>query len=294
MTESVKPFSKLYDLTQRAEKVGISDDDVLREILVEKIVPNKYQPRREFTEEKIKELAESIKQNGLLQSITVRDMGNGFYELIAGERRLRAIKYLQYAKTKAIVKELTDEQMATLALIENIQREELTPIEEAHAYQELLRINKLTQDELAKSLGKTQATVANKLRLLKLSKKVIDSINTKKITERHGRAMVKLDSSAQEKLLIQILSQNLNVSQTEEKIDTYLKIKKDTKVFNPTVNYDGQKIISKLIKEIAKLEEKYNINLNKEEEETMESVVIKVTVPRFVKKEVNDENISDM
>lgn len=294
MTESVKPFSKLYDLTQRAEKVGISDDDILREILVEKIVPNKYQPRREFTEEKIKELAESIKQNGLLQSITVRDMGNGFYELIAGERRLRAIKYLQYAKTKAIVKELTDEQMATLALIENIQREELTPIEEAHAYQDLLRINKLTQDELAKSLGKTQATVANKLRLLKLSKKVIDAINTKKITERHGRAMVKLDSSAQEKLLIQILSQNLNVSQTEEKIDTYLKIKKDTKVFNPTVNYDGQKIIAKLIKEIAKLEEKYNINLNKEEEETMESVVIKVTVPRFVKKEVNDENISDM
>ena len=294
MTESVKPFSKLYDLTQRAEKVGISDDDVLREILVEKIVPNKYQPRREFTEEKIKELAESIKQNGLLQSITVRDIGDGFYELIAGERRLRAIKYLQYPKTKAIVKELTDEQMATLALIENIQREELTPIEEAHAYQELLRINKLTQDELAKSLGKTQATVANKLRLLKLSKKVIDAINTKKITERNGRAMVKLDSSAQEKLLIQILSQNLNVSQTEEKIDTYLKIKKDTKVFNPTVNYDGQKIISKLIKEIAKLEEKYNINLNKEEEETMESVVIKVTVPRFVKKEVNDENISDM
>lgn len=294
MTESVKPFSKLYDLTQRAEKVGISDDDVLREILVEKIVPNKYQPRRKFTEEKIKELAESIKQNGLLQSITVRDIGDGFYELIAGERRLRAIKYLQYPKTKAIVKELTDEQMATLALIENIQREELTPIEEAHAYQELLRINKLTQDELAKSLGKTQATVANKLRLLKLSKKVIDAINTKKITERHGRAMVKLDSSAQEKLLIQILSQNLNVSQTEEKIDTYLKIKKDTKVFNPTVNYDGQKIISKLIKEIAKLEEKYNINLNKEEEETMESVVIKVTVPRFVKKEVNDENISDM
>ena len=294
MSESVKPFSKLYDLTQRAEKVGISDDDVLREILVEKIVPNKYQPRREFTEEKIKELAESIKQNGLLQSITVRDIGDGFYELIAGERRLRAIKYLQYPKTKAIVKELTDEQMATLALIENIQREELTPIEEAHAYQELLRINKLTQDELAKSLGKTQATVANKLRLLKLSKKVIDAINTKKITERHGRAMVKLDPSAQEKLLIQILSQNLNVSQTEEKIDTYLKIKKDTKVFNPTVNYDGQKIIAKLIKEIAKLEEKYNINLNKEEEETMESVVIKVTVPRFAKKEVNDENISDM
>lgn len=294
MSESVKPFSKLYDLTQRVEKVGISDDDVLREILVEKIVPNKYQPRREFTEEKIKELAESIKQNGLLQSITVRDIGNGFYELIAGERRLRAIKSLQYPTTKAIVKELTEEQMATLALIENIQREELTPIEEAHAYQELLSINKLTQDELAKSLGKTQATVANKLRLLKLSDKVIDAINTKKITERHGRAMVKLDSSAQEKLLVQILSQNLNVSQTEEKIDTYLKIKKDIKVFNTGVNYDGQKVIAKLTKEIAKLEEKYNVNLNKEEEENMDSVVIKVTIPRYVNKEVKDENFSDM
>ena len=294
MIESVKPFSKLYDLTHRAEKVGISDDDVLREILVDKIVPNKYQPRHEFTEEKIKELAESIKQNGLLQSITVRDIGNGFYELIAGERRLRAIKYLQHATTKAIVKELTEEQMATLALIENIQREELTPIEEAHAYQELLRINKLTQDELAKSLGKTQATVANKLRLLKLSKKVIEAINSKKITERHGRAMVKLDESAQEKILSQILSQNLNVSQTEEKIDTYLKIKKDVKPVSTNANYDAQKLVIKLTKEIEKLEEKYGIDLNKEEEENMENIVIKVTIPRYLKKEENDENFSDM
>lgn len=283
MTESVKPFSKLYDLTQRAEKVGISDDDVLREIRIEKIVPNKYQPRREFTEDKIKELAESIKQNGLLQSITVRDMGNGFYELIAGERRLRALKYLEYPTTKAIVKELTYEQMATLALIENIQREELTPIEEAYAYQELLSINNLTQDELAKSLGKTQATVANKLRLLKLCSKVVDAINSKRITERHGRAMVKLDPSAQEKILNQILTQSLNVSQTEERIETYLRIKNETKNNDSTQpNYDAQKILARLTKDIAKLEEKYGVSLNKEEEEGMESIVVKVTVPRYI------------
>lgn len=283
MTESVKPFSKLYDLTQRAEKVGISDDDVLREIRIEKIVPNKYQPRREFTEDKIKELAESIKQNGLLQSITVRDMGNGFYELIAGERRLRALKYLEYTTTKAIVKELTNEQMATLALIENIQREELTPIEEAYAYQELLSINNLTQDELAKSLGKTQATVANKLRLLKLCSKVVDAINSKRITERHGRAMVKLDPSAQEKILNQILTQSLNVSQTEERIETYLRIKNETKNNDSTQpNYDAQKILARLTKDIAKLEEKYGVSLNKEEEEGMESIVVKVTVPRYI------------
>ena len=283
MTESVKPFSKLYDLTQRAEKVGISDDDVLREIRIEKIVPNKYQPRREFTEDKIIELAESIKQNGLLQSITVRDMGNGFYELIAGERRLRALKYLEYPTTKAIVKELTNEQMATLALIENIQREELTPIEEAYAYQELLSINNLTQDELAKSLGKTQATVANKLRLLKLCSKVVDAINSKRITERHGRAMVKLDPSAQEKILNQILTQSLNVSQTEEKIETYLRIKNEAKNNDSTQpNYDAQKILARLTKDIAKLEEKYGVSLNKEEEEGMESIVVKVTVPRYI------------
>ena len=283
MAESVKPFSKLYDLTQRAEKVGISDDDVLREIRIEKIVPNKYQPRREFTEDKIKELAESIKQNGLLQSITVRDMGNGFYELIAGERRLRALKYLEYPTTKAIVKELTNEQMATLALIENIQREELTPIEEAYAYQELLSINNLTQDELAKSLGKTQATVANKLRLLKLCSKVVDAINSKRITERHGRAMVKLDPSAQEKILNQILTQSLNVSQTEERIETYLRIKNETKNNDSTQpNYDAQKILARLTKDIAKLEEKYGVSLNKEEEEGMESIVVEVTVPRYI------------
>ena len=283
MAESVKPFSKLYDLTQRAEKVGISDDDVLREIRIEKIVPNKYQPRREFTEDKIKELAESIKQNGLLQSITVRDMGNGFYELIAGERRLRALKYLEYPTTKAIVKELTNEQMATLALIENIQREELTPIEEAYAYQELLSINNLTQDELAKSLGKTQATVANKLRLLKLCSKVVDAINSKRITERHGRAMVKLDPSAQEKILNQILTQSLNVSQTEERIETYLRIKNETKNNDSTQpNYDAQKILARLTKDIPKLEEKYGVSLNKEEEEGMESIVVKVTVPRYI------------
>ena len=283
MTESVKPFSKLYDLTQRAEKVGISDDDVLREIRIEKIVPNKYQPRREFTEDKIIELAESIKQNGLLQSITVRDMGNGFYELIAGERRLRALKYLEYPTTKAIVKELTNEQMATLALIENIQREELTPIEEAYAYQELLSINNLTQDELAKSLGKTQATVANKLRLLKLCSKVVVAINSKRITERHGRAMVKLDPSAQEKILNQILTKSLNVSQTEERIETYLRIKNETKNNDSTQpNYDAQKILARLTKDIAKLEEKYGVSLNKEEEEGMESIVVKVTVPRYI------------
>ena len=283
MTESVKPFSKLYDLTQRAEKVGISDDDVLREIRIEKIVPNKYQPRREFTEDKIIELAESIKQNGLLQSITVRDMGNGFYELIAGERRLRALKYLEYPTTKAIVKELTNEQMATLALIENIQREELTPIEEAYAYQELLSINNLTQDELAKSLGKTQATVANKLRLLKLCSKVVVAINSKRITERHGRAMVKLDPSAQEKILNQILTQSLNVSQTEERIETYLRIKNDAKNNDSTQpNYDAKKILARLTKDIAKLEEKYGVSLNTEEEEGMESLVVKVTVPRYI------------
>ena len=147
----------------------------------------------------------------------------------------------------------------------------------------LMHINNLTQDELAKSLGKTQATVANKLRLLKLCSKVVDAINSKRITERHGRAMVKLDPSAQEKILNQILTQSLNVSQTEERIETYLRIKNETKNNDSTQpNYDAQKILARLTKDIAKLEEKYGVSLNKEEEEGMESIVVKVTVPRYI------------
>lgn len=281
MSNTAKPFDKLYNLSQRAEKVGIADEDVLREISLDKIVPNRYQPRREFDDEKIKELAESIKQNGLLQSITVRDLGDGFFELIAGERRLRALQALNERSTKAIVKELTDEQTASLALIENIQREELSPIEEAHAYQRLIEINSITQEELAKSLGKTQATVANKIRLLKLCPKVIEALSSKKITERHGRAMVKLDHSLQEKILNQILINNLNVLQTEEKIGQYLELKKDTKQNN--INYDAQKLVSKLLKEINKLELKYDIDLNKEESEEMSHIVLSVKVPRYKK-----------
>lgn len=281
MTETAKPFSKLYNLTNRAEKVGISDEDVLKEIFVDKIVPNKYQPRREFDDDKIIELAESIRQNGLLQSITVRELDNGMYELIAGERRLRALRYLHEIKTKAIVKELTDEQMATLALIENIQREELSPIEEANAYQQLLEINKITQEELAKSLGKTQATVANKIRLLKLCPKVIEAISSKKITERHGRAMVKLEKNVQEKLLQQILTQNLNVTQTEERINTYLDLKNVNKTSDIVHTYDAQKVIAKLLKEITKLEQAYDVEFEKEEEETMEDVVLNIKIPRY-------------
>lgn len=281
MSESLKPFSKLCNLTRRAEKVGISDDDVLREIEISKIIPNKHQPRREFDNGKIAELAESIKQNGLLQSITVRELDNGFYELVAGERRFIALQHLQYPTTKAIVKELTDSQMATLSLIENVQREELSPIEEARAYQKLLEINQITQEELAKSLGKTQATIANKIRLLKLSPKVIDAISKKKITERHGRAMVKLDFSAQEKLLQQILSQNLNVSQTEERVNSYLQLKKDSKSVTNTQNYDAQKVVAKFLKEVTKFEQKYSINLDKEEIEEMDSVVLTIRVPRY-------------
>lgn len=282
VSNTANPFDKLYSLSQRADKVGISDEDVLKEINLDKIVPNRYQPRREFDEEKISELAESIKQNGLLQSITVRDLEDGFFELIAGERRFRALQKLNKKSTKAIIKELTDEQMATLALIENIQREELSPIEEANAYQRLLEINKITQGELAKSLGKTQATIANKIRLLKLSPKVIDALATKKITERHGRAMVMLDHFLQEKILNQILMNNLNVHQTEERINQYLELKKDSSKQTDVI-YDAQKVISKLLKEISKLEEKYEVNLEKEEAEEMEHITISIRVPRYKK-----------
>ena len=135
------------------------------------IKPNKYQPRTVFSEEKIEELARTIHTHGVIQPIVIRNVDDGKYEIIAGERRYRAMKKLGWTEVPAIIRELDDKETASIALIENLQREELTAIEEAYAYEKLLELHSLTQEALAQSLGKGQSTVANKLRLLKTSRR---------------------------------------------------------------------------------------------------------------------------
>ena len=158
------------------------------------------------------------------------DLGNGQYEIIAGERRYRAVKKLGWDTIPGIIKNMNDRQTASVALIENLQREELTPIEEALAYNQLIEIHELTQEALAQRLGKSQSTIANKLRLLKLPKQVQEALLTKTITERHARALIPLkEEEKQLKVLNEIIEKNLNVKQTEERVHHYLHAKKRVK-----------------------------------------------------------------
>ena len=207
----------------------------IQDIELDKIVPNRYQPRREFSDDSIKELAETLDKDGLLQPIVVREDGEDHYEIIAGERRYRAAKSLNWETIPAIVNNMNDDQAASLALIENLQREDLNPIDEAKAYTNLMKLNDLTQTALAKDMGKSQSYVANKLRLLKLDDDVQNALIEGKITARHGRALLNLSNDDQERVLKEIEDKGLNVKQTEEiakDVDAYFNPKpkdKETK-----------------------------------------------------------------
>lgn len=216
-----KPFSKLFGLKNKDDIVGYIEEDrnsSVESIQIERIVPNRYQPRQVFDSSKIIELAESIDEHGLLQPIVVRPIEENMYEIIAGERRFRALQSLHKSQADVIIRHMNDEETAVVALIENIQRENLSAVEEAEAYKKLLEIGGTTQSELAKSLGKSQSFIANKLRLLKLAPKVISRLREDKITERHARAVLSLKEDDQEKLIEQVISQKLNVKQTEARV----------------------------------------------------------------------------
>ena len=187
----------------------------VQDIELSKIKPNSYQPRHEFSEESIRELAMTLDKDGLLQPIIVREKGDD-YEIVAGERRLRAAKHLAWEKIPAIVNNMDDGQAASLALIENLQREDLNPIDEAQAYNNLMKLNNLTQTTLAQNIGKSQSYVANKLRLLKLTPKVQSYLASGEISPRHGRCLVGLSEKDQGRVLDEILAHNLNVSETEK------------------------------------------------------------------------------
>ncbi|GMA63678.1 nucleoid occlusion protein [Alicyclobacillus fastidiosus] len=192
------------------------------DIPVGDIVSNPYQPRTIFNQEAIEELAKTIHTHGVIQPIVVRKKDNA-YELIAGERRLRAVRHLGWTSIPAIVREMNDAQTASAALIENLQREGLTPIEEAVAYQQLLELHGLTQESLAQRLGKGQSTIANKLRLLNLPEAVQASLLTKTITERHARALLAIPSEdMQIELLQECVDKGWNVKQMEERVKAKL------------------------------------------------------------------------
>lgn len=184
-------------------------------IKLDKIVPNKSQPRLDFYDESIEGLADSIRENGLLQPITVRKVGSK-YELIAGERRYRACCLLKKKDIDAIVLEKTDDESANLALVENLQREDLNAIEQALAMKRIMSQEDITQEELANRLGYKQSTVANKLRLLKLPEYIKSAVSQNIISERHARALLKVPEDRVEEVFMVITNRKYNVAKTEE------------------------------------------------------------------------------
>jgi len=192
-------------------------------ISMDKIETNPFQPRSYFDEEKIREMAQSIKTYGLLQPIIVRPKGEN-YELVVGERRLIACRSLGWSSIRAVKKNLSDNAVATVALIENLQRENLSFVEEAEGYARLINEFNLTQEVLAQRLGKSQSTIANKLRLLRLPEEVKKYLDNGNLTERHARALLKLeDENQQLKIIKEIVEKGLNVKQTEKKVEDVLQ-----------------------------------------------------------------------
>ena len=207
-------------------------DSRIVEIKLDEIVPNRFQPRKVFNED-VSELAESIRQHGLLQPITVRPLGEK-YEIIMGERRYRACEKLGLKKIPAMIVEMNDRESMEVALIENLQRQSLSPIEEALSYKRILDAGYTTQDQLAMKLGKTQSTIANKLRLLSLDKDVQNALLKGEISERHARSLLRVEKKEQQKLLLnKILNERLTVKKTDEEIRKMERTKFEEKPASP-------------------------------------------------------------
>ncbi|MGE7623395.1 nucleoid occlusion protein [Viridibacillus sp. NPDC096237] len=279
-------FSRFFGSGEKVEhdsKNEVESAESVVKLLINEIQPNRYQPRTIFDDSKIEELARTIRTHGVIQPIVVRKMEEGHYEIIAGERRYRAMKMLEWTEVPAIVREMNDKETASVALIENLQREELTSIEEAQAYLKLLELHGLTQEALAQRLGKGQSTIANKIRLLKLPEEIQMAILKREISERHARALVPVkDKELQLSLLQEIIDNDYNVRQLEQRIDEILNPAEKPKKNKPT-----RKAISKdirialnTIRQSLTMVTKTGINLEAEEEEHDEFYQITVKIPK--------------
>lgn len=284
------PFSRIFgigDKEELLEEETYSPEEVVQ-ISLNEIRPNRYQPRSIFNEEKITELAQTIRTHGMIQPIVVREIDDSDvkYEIIAGERRYRAVTSLGWEAIPAIIRQMNDKETASVALIENLQREELTAIEEAKAYERLLVIHELTQEALAQRLGRSQSTIANKLRLLKLPEDVQTAILNKSITERHARTLIMLkDEEKQTALLNEIINKNLNVKQTEARIEAMLstaepkKRKPKLRGFNKDM-----RIAMNTIRQSLNMVSDTGLNLETEEQDLEDYYQITIKIPKNQKK----------
>ena len=264
---------------------GSERKNKLLQIPIKDILTNPRQPRKVFDNESISELSDSIKQYGLIQPITVRHTKNGKYELIAGERRLRACIMADLKTIPAIIIEASNCDSAALALIENLQRENLNYIDEAEGYSNLIVDFGLTQEELAQKVGKTQASIANKLRILRLSPRVKKILRDNDLTERHARALIRLESEEdQVKALETICAKNLNVKQTDELIDAMLSPKQRKKDLRSTSNtlrvFKDIRIFANTIKQAVDMMKQSGIDATAQKNENDEFIEYIIRIPK--------------
>lgn len=280
-------FSRFFGSGEKEpdlQNIDNTPQEKVDQVKIDLIKPNKYQPRTIFSEEKIEELARTIHTHGVIQPIVIRKSDDG-YEIIAGERRFRAMKKLGWEEVPAIIRNLDDKETASIALIENLQREELTAIEEAYAYEKLLELHGLTQEALAQRLGKGQSTVANKLRLLKLPDDIKNSILTKEISERHARALISVkDADLQQKLFQEAIAEQLNVKQLEDRIQQALnpieEEKEKKKVVKRKSVSKDVRIALNTIRQSLALVTKSGIDVKTEEEDSEDFYTITVKIPK--------------
>lgn len=247
-------------------------------IPTEQIYPNPNQPRQVFDQEELVNLAISIRMNGILQPITVRQTDNG-YELVSGERRLRASKLAGLVSIPCIVVEVNDMKSAVFALIENLQRQNLNYFEEAIAIERLMREYGISQEDAARRLGKAPSTVSNKLRLLSLPLEARNKLMEKGLTERHARALLKLNNEDVEDALNKIIDKKLNVTQTEELIEEILNNKSASRRQTKRM-FSDVKIFLNTINTAVDTMKKSGIGADIRREDTGESYIYRIEIPK--------------
>ncbi|WP_294740150.1 nucleoid occlusion protein [uncultured Exiguobacterium sp.] len=270
-------FAKLLGKGGQPATIELDPQETVQELPLTELVANQFQPRTVFDGDRIEELAVTIKEHGLLQPIVVRKQGTG-YEIIAGERRYRAVRSLGWKTIPAIVKEMTDETTASLALIENLQREDLTPIEEAEAYERLLALQDITQEVLARKLGRSQSTIANKLRLLRLPIDVREALKQRTITERHARALLPLkDEALQVTVLAEILEREWNVKETERRVERLMTPQPPKKKRHKSFARDTR-IALNTLRDSVDMIEQTGLTIEKEEVDCEEYVEVRIRI----------------
>lgn len=248
-------------------------------ISIDLVEPNPYQPRLEFNKDALMDLAQSIRENGLIQPITVREY-EGHYQIVAGERRFRAMKLNGMMEVPAIVMDANDVQMAEMALVENIQRENLSAIEEAKSYIDIMKFSGLNQSQLALRVGKSQSAVANKIRLLNLNDEVQTAVNSHQISERHARALLGLDEENQKAVLSKIVKKGLTVAQTEKMLKERVQEPKEKKKVMLKGISKNIRIALNTIHQAVSMVKRAGTNAQIEQNELEDEVIITIRIPK--------------